>query len=115
MNPAAPFINWLCHIKLAPGLAWTTVFGKKSALLALLQNPQVITSDPVYVDFVKATQSEEVYDAKNVNFSIQSIKDLFMAQDNLTISIPDLTKKTVWLLGICGFLRPDDLRYTDVL
>ncbi|KAF8910308.1 hypothetical protein BGZ58_005913 [Dissophora ornata] len=32
----------------------------------------------------------------------------------MEMDMPDLTRKLCWLLGVCGFMRPDDIFCTDV-
>ncbi|KAG0056841.1 hypothetical protein BGZ83_003135 [Gryganskiella cystojenkinii] len=53
-------------------------------------------------------------DAKNVQFDLQLAVKYVVGIDNNTANIPLLTRKTAWLLAICGFMRPDDLACADV-
>ncbi|KAG0195688.1 hypothetical protein BGX33_002804, partial [Mortierella sp. NVP41] len=58
---------------------------------------------------------QELKKVKNIPVDISPVLALFRAWGpNESLSLNDLISKLAWLLGICGFLRPDDIRCIDV-
>ncbi|KAI1285634.1 hypothetical protein EDD11_000735, partial [Mortierella claussenii] len=70
-NAEVPIINWLCLIQAQRGLAWSTVLGKKSALLALFETPDIIRKGPVFKVFLASVKGMSVLDTKHVTFNIE--------------------------------------------
>ncbi|KAF9342421.1 hypothetical protein BGX26_007553, partial [Mortierella sp. AD094] len=45
---------------------------------------------------------------------ISPIVSHFRSADNADLDMPQLARKLSWLLGVCAFLRPDDVGGIDV-
>ena len=112
INPAIPVINWLFHIMATKKLRWLTVFNRKIFILALFHNPDIITSDSTFKAFIAAGHSIGVVDTKHIAFSITPVLRFFRdSLSNQDKPMVDLAKKLCWLLGVYGFLRPDDIYF----
>ncbi|KAG0246215.1 hypothetical protein BG011_002522, partial [Mortierella polycephala] len=115
INPAIPIINWLHHIMATQKLAWSTILVKKTAVLALFSNAEDIKSDPSYQSLLRAGSSSVVVDTKHGDYDISRVVEYFRQLPlNMDMSMSDLARKLCWLLGVCGFMRPDDIYCTDV-
>ncbi|KAF9367836.1 hypothetical protein BGX21_007036, partial [Mortierella sp. AD011] len=115
INPTVPIINWLHHVMATRNLAWTTVMSMKSATLALFADTRSITIDPLYQQFIRAGRFETVHHTRQEDYDISPVLQYFRdLEDNATVDLAILTQKLCWLLGVCGFMRPDDIRCTDV-
>ncbi|KAF9399306.1 hypothetical protein BGZ76_007930, partial [Entomortierella beljakovae] len=114
INHAVPIINWLCLIKAERNLCWSTAMSKKSAIISLFADQTLVTKDPVFEAFMTAVKKTSIHDSKPVSFNIKPILQYFRAlPDNNTMELLDLIKKLCWLLGLCGFMRPDDIACID--
>jgi len=99
----------------AKKLQWSSVLNRKAAVLALFLQPEVVTSDPVFQSFLKAGHSLGFVDTKHEIYSIDPVLAFFRSSpDNQALPLTELAKKLSWLLGVCGFMRPDDIFCTDV-
>ncbi|KAF9996360.1 hypothetical protein BGZ80_007264, partial [Entomortierella chlamydospora] len=115
INSAVPIINWLCLIQAERNLRWSTVMSKKSAIIALFAEPTIVTKDPVFVAFMNAVKKVTVHDSKAIDFNIKPVLEHFRSlPSNDTMELQDLIRKLCWLLGLCGFMRPDDIACIDV-
>ncbi|KAF8945137.1 hypothetical protein BGZ46_006103, partial [Entomortierella lignicola] len=115
INPTVPIINWLHHVMATRNLAWTTVMNMKSAILALFADTRCITNDPLYQQFIRAGRVETVHHTRQEDYDISPVIQYFRGlDDNAAMDLAILTQKLCWLLGVCGFMRPDDIRCTDV-
>ncbi|KAF9368339.1 hypothetical protein BGX21_006638, partial [Mortierella sp. AD011] len=115
INPTVPIINWLHHVMATRNLAWNTVMSMKSAILALFADTHCITNDPLYQQFIRAGRVETVHHTRQEDYDISPVLQYFRGlEDNSTMDLAILTQKLCWLLGVCGFMRPDDIRCTDV-
>ncbi|KAG0009524.1 hypothetical protein BGZ81_003336 [Podila clonocystis] len=96
-------------------LQWSSVLTRKAAILALFHDPEPVTKDPIFKSFLAAGHSLGVVDTKHEIYSIDPVLASFRSNpDNHTLSLTDLARKLSWLLGVCGFMRPDDIYCTDV-
>ena len=96
-------------------LQWSSVLTRKAAILALFHDPEIVTKDPIFKAFLAAGHSLGVVDTKHEVYSIDPVLAFFRSSpDNHTLPIADLARKLSWLLGVCGFMRPDDIFCTDV-
>ncbi|KAG0195679.1 hypothetical protein BGX33_002827, partial [Mortierella sp. NVP41] len=115
VNPAVVVVNWLHHTMAIKNLQWSSVLNRKSAILALFHDPEVVTKDPIFKAFLAAGHSLGVVDTKHEIYSIEPVLAFFKSgPDNHTLPMTDLARKLSWLLGVCGFMRPDDVYCTDV-
>ncbi|KAG0206279.1 hypothetical protein BGX31_002819 [Mortierella sp. GBA43] len=115
VNPAILVVNWLHYVQVARKLKWSTIMTMKSAILALFSDPEAIREDPYYIEFLKAAKKDTVVEIKSIDFDITPILDFFREQPHShEMDIERLTWKLCWLLGVCGFMRPDDVRCTDI-
>lgn len=114
INPAVPIINWLCLVQAQRKLQWSTIKTMKSAVLALFSEPEIITKDKLFVSFLRAIDSSHVVDTKRVVFDITPISQHFRESSNDDLDMERLTSKVCWLLGLCGFMRPDDIACVDM-
>ncbi|KAG0273385.1 hypothetical protein BGZ96_004875 [Linnemannia gamsii] len=113
--PAVIVVNWLHHTMATKKLQWSSVLNRKAAVLALFHDPEAITRDPIFKAFLMAGHSLGVVDTKHEIYSIEPVLAFFKSKpDNHTLPMMDLAKKLAWLLGVCGFMRPDDIVCTDV-
>jgi hypothetical protein len=115
VNPAVIVFNWLHHTMATKKLQWSSVLNRKAAVLALFHDPEVVTKDPIFKAFLMAGHSLGVVDTKHEIHSIEPVLAFFRSKpDKHTLPMIDLAKKLAWLLGVCGFMRPDDIVCTDV-
>jgi hypothetical protein len=114
VNPAVPIINWLCYVQAERKLAWSTVKTMKSAVLALFEDPDIVTKDRLFVSFLRAIDSSLVVDTKRVIFDIKPVLQHFRDRSNDNLDMEGLTSKLCWLLGLCGFMRPDAIACVDM-
>lgn len=115
INPTVPVVNWLYHTMATKNLKWSSVLNKKSAVLALFKNADEIRKDPVFKAFMDAGASNEIVDTKHHQYTVDPVLAMFrQAPSNMEIPMVDLARKLCWLLGVCGFMRPDDIKCTDV-
>ncbi|KAG0301231.1 hypothetical protein BGZ99_003528 [Dissophora globulifera] len=64
---------------------------------------------------MKAGSSSVVVDTKHEDYDISKVLDQFrQGPGNMEMDMADLARKLCWLLGVCGFMRPDDIFCTDV-
>ncbi|KAG0195160.1 hypothetical protein BGX28_002116, partial [Mortierella sp. GBA30] len=65
--------------------------------------------------FMKAGHSSVVVDTRHEDYDVTAVlKHFRQGPSNMDMSMGDLAKKLCWLLGVCGFMRPDDIYCTDV-
>jgi hypothetical protein len=115
ISTAVVVVNWLYHIMATKKLQWSSVLARKAAVLALFHEPEIITRDPIFKAFLSAGHSLGVVDTKHDIFSIEPVLEFFRSKpDNHALPLVDLARKLCWLLGVCGFMRPDDIFCTDV-
>ena len=75
----------------------------------------MITKDPIFKAFLAAGHSLGVVDTKHEIYSIEPVPEFFKSgPDNHTLPMTDLASKLSWFLGVCGFMRRDDIFCTDV-
>jgi len=93
-----------------------TINTNKCAILALYQEDNKLFNDHHYTkQLYSLAKRQELKKVKNIPVDISPVLDLFRAWGpNESLSLNDLTSKLAWLLGVCGFLRPDDIRCIDV-
>lgn len=115
INPAIPIVNWLHYIQAARNLKWSTLMTMKTAVLSLVRDPDAVRRDPYYREFLKAGKSESVVESKSTEYDISPVLQYFQGlPHNQHLTMEVLTSKLCWLLGVCGFMRPDDIRCVDV-
>ncbi|KAF9079221.1 hypothetical protein BGX23_004638, partial [Mortierella sp. AD031] len=115
VNPAIVVVNWLCHTMAAKKPQWSSVLNRKAAVLALFLHPEDITSDPVFRAFLSAGHSLSIVDTKHEIYLIDPVLAFLRASpDNHALTMVDLARKLSCLLGVCGFMRPNDIFCTDV-
>jgi hypothetical protein len=114
INPAIPVVNWLYYIRVARNLKWSTLMTMKSAVLAMFRDPEMVLQDRYYREFLKAGKKDNVIETKSTDLDISPVLDYFRElPHNHEMDFEVLTWKLCWLLGVCGFMRPDDVRCTD--
>jgi len=112
---AVPVVNWLHFVRVARKLRWSTIMTMKSAVLALFYDPDIVRRDPYYRAFLKAGKSETVVESKSADYDITPVLEYFRElPSNKDMPLEELTWKLCWLLGVCGFMRPDDICCVDV-
>lgn len=115
VNAAVPIVNWLYHTMATKQLQWSSVLSRKTAILALCRSPEVISNDPIFKSFLAAGHSSGIVDTKHDHYSIEPVLIHFRSGlDNHKLPMVELARKLAWLLGVCGFMRPDDIFCTDV-
>ena len=94
---------------------WSTTLTKKSAILALFNDPTVITKDRLFIKFIAAGNSDSIQDQRNVSHDITPILEFFRTlPPNEDLSAQQINMKLCWLIGICGFMRADDVQCIDI-
>jgi hypothetical protein len=93
-----------------------TMNTNKCAILALYQEDNKLFNDHVYTkQLYTLARRQELKKVKNIPVDISPVLALFRSWGpNESLSLNDLVSKLAWLLGVCGFLRPDDVRCIDV-
>ncbi|KAF9079738.1 hypothetical protein BGX27_006030, partial [Mortierella sp. AM989] len=65
--------------------------------------------------FMAALKSSGVFHMEHIpTLDISPILDHFRSMENTELNMADLARKLCWLLGVCAFLRPDDIGGIDV-
>jgi hypothetical protein len=107
-------MNYLGHGFYSLGWSVSTIQNYRSHILKMYDDPSPIATDPNYQTFMKAISATGVKRLHNIDVDISPVfRHLTDLGDNSTMGILDLTRKLCWLLGTCGFLRPDDIRCLD--
>ena len=71
--------------------------------------------DADFRSFFQAIRSREIKDIKELDLDIQPVINFFRQQGpNKDLNNMTLTRKLCWLLGTCGFLRPNDILCIDL-
>jgi len=108
-------VNFLCQARIIHGWSRSTTLNKKSAILKLYDDPHVITGNTYFKRFIKALgESEIFYMEKLSTLDISPIINQFNATENSDLDMLSLSRKLCWLLGVCAFLRPDDIGGIDI-
>ncbi|KAF9963136.1 hypothetical protein BGZ73_002422, partial [Actinomortierella ambigua] len=64
--------------------------------------------------FLAALRRKEIKHTKELQVDLTPVTNFFKAAGpNERLSMLNLTQKLCWLLGVCGFMRPDDIRCID--
>ncbi|KAI7825642.1 hypothetical protein BC939DRAFT_395857 [Gamsiella multidivaricata] len=72
-------------------------------------------NDPDFQQFFLALRRRKIKHTKELNIDIKPVVDYFRQQgENESLSTVVLTQKLCWLLGTCGFLRPNDIMCIDL-
>lgn len=107
-------LNWL-----ASGISinkWTsgTVQLYKAAIINMYEEKSAFT-DPDFQHFFQALRHREIRHTKELDIDLTPVLDHFRQQGpNENLAILPLTQKLCWLLGTCGFLRPNDIQCIDL-
>ncbi|KAF9896130.1 hypothetical protein BX616_008074, partial [Lobosporangium transversale] len=118
-DPSTPnaiaVVNYLCHARIIYSWSRNTTLNKKSAILKLYDDTSVITGNIYFQRFMAAMKSTGVFQMEHVSaLDISPILSYFRMEDNVDLDMPKLSRKLCWLLGVCAFLRPDDIGCIDV-
>ncbi|KAF9404930.1 hypothetical protein BGZ94_003874, partial [Podila epigama] len=115
IDPAVPIVNWLYQIMATQNLQWSTVLTKKTAVLALFDNAEIIKQEHCFKEFMRAGSSSVIVDTKHDDYDISRVLDRFRMEPSImTMDMSDLARKLRWLLGVYGFMRPDDIFCTTL-
>ncbi|KAI8345463.1 hypothetical protein B0O80DRAFT_394321 [Mortierella sp. GBAus27b] len=72
-------------------------------------------NDPDFCQFFQSLRRREIKHTKELNIDIKPVLEhLHQLGPNDELHITPLTQKLCWLLGTCGFLRPNDIRCIDL-
>jgi hypothetical protein len=118
LDPFTPntltLLNFLSYGSISLKWQATTVSTYKSAILNLFTDAKPITSDPRFKEFMDIIRSGTTKRLTNLSLDLTPILQHFQKLGgNDSMHIRDLTHKVCWLLGITGFMRPDDICCTD--
>lgn len=109
------FINYLAHQRRTRDWKPNTVLAKRSAILDLFPDRSVITENALYKDYITALKVTNVKPAEIGSLDISpALTFLQSLPVNDDMPLLQLTRKLCWLLGVCGFLRADDIHCIDV-
>jgi hypothetical protein len=98
-------------------LQWSvsTIANHRSAILDLFPNRTEIIGSYAHRTFMQALQEQSIRADRSRPIDITPVIDhLRNLGSNDTMSLPDLTAKLSWLLGVSGFLRPSDIERIDL-
>ncbi|KAI8136367.1 hypothetical protein BJV82DRAFT_676807 [Fennellomyces sp. T-0311] len=98
-------------------LAWSTstIENYQSAILALFDDKQPITSFCLYQEFFKALNANTLQPSTTQNVDISPVLHHFdHLGGNTTMPAEALRAKLCWLLAVCAFLRPSDIQCIDL-
>ncbi|ORZ04501.1 hypothetical protein BCR42DRAFT_385119 [Absidia repens] len=116
--PHAPtIISFLADTREAKNWAVSTTLNAKSAILDLYSiiEQQNIRSDSTYVIYIKALKDSKIPTRRTFDYDLTPVFDHIRSLgSNDTMSRLSLSRKTAWLLAMCGFLRPSDLHRMDL-
>lgn len=107
-------LNWL-----ASGVSinkWSsgTVQLYKAAVIHMYDDKSAF-NNPDFQQFFQALRHREIKHTKELDIDLTPVLDYFRQQGpNEDLSILALTQKLCWLLGTCGFLRPNDIQCIDL-
>ncbi|KAF9944206.1 hypothetical protein BGZ72_002661, partial [Mortierella alpina] len=108
-------VNYLAYQMRTRKWKSSTTQAKRTAILALFTDRLPITNSPLYQDFMAAIKIRQIRPAQigsiNISPALEFLRSL---PTNEVMPFLHLTRKLCWLLGVCGFLRPDDIRCIDV-
>ena len=118
IDPLAPqpvqLLNWL-----ASGISigkWSsgTVQAYKAAIIHMYEDKTAF-SDPDFVQFFQVLRQREIKHLKHLDVNLTPVLEFFRSQGpNEGLENLALTQKLCWLLGTCGFLRPNDVHCIDL-
>ena len=99
-------------------LGWSasTVNVNKCAVLDLYDVDNSLFNNHRYAIQLSAlVKRRDLKVVKDIPVDISPVLALFRSWGpNESLSLENLTSKTVWLLGVAGFMRPDNLRCVDI-
>lgn len=118
LDPFTPntltLLNFLSYGSISLKWQAATVSTYKSAILSLFTDSAPITSDHRFKEFMAIIRSGTTKRLANFALDLTPILQHFQKLgENDSMHIRDLTHKVCWLLGIAGFMRPDDICCTD--
>jgi len=118
LDPFTPntltLLNFLSYGSISLQWRASTVSTYKSAIFNLFTDSSPVTNDPRFKEFMAIIRSGSTKRLANFSLDLTPILQHFQALgENSTMHIRDLTHKVCWLLGVTGFMRPDDIRCTD--
>jgi len=93
-----------------------TINANKCAILALYQEQNDLFNNHPYARHLATlVKRKDLKSIKNTPVDISPILTLFRSWGpNDSLALDNLVSKLAWLLGVCGFLRPDDVRCINV-
>ncbi|KAG0355639.1 hypothetical protein BGZ54_001062 [Gamsiella multidivaricata] len=110
----AQLLNWLASGVSINNWSSATVEAYKSAIVHMYDDKSSF-NDPDFQQFFLALRRREIKHTKELNIDIKPVVDYFRQQgENESLSTVVLTQKLCWLLGTCGFLRPNDIMCIDL-
>jgi len=110
----AQLLNWLASGVSINNWSSTTVSSYKVAVIQMYED-KTSFDDPDFNLFFKTLRRRQIKHTKELNIDIKPVVDYLLGLGpNEGLSISDLTKKLCWLLGTCGFLRPNDIECIDL-
>ncbi|KAF8970251.1 hypothetical protein BGZ46_010550 [Entomortierella lignicola] len=118
-DPSVPnaimVVNYLCHARILYSWNRNTTLIKKSAFLKLYEDTSSITNNIYFKQFMEAMKGTGVFQMEHTQaIDISPIISHFRKNDNADLDMPTLSRKLCWLLGVCAFLRPDDVSCIDI-
>ncbi|KAI9300168.1 hypothetical protein BJ944DRAFT_171258 [Cunninghamella echinulata] len=116
-HPHITFINYMAYLYFNNQLKISSLITYSSSIMNMLPiyTQTYIKSRREYIDFIKGLKNRNIKPPTQWDYDIspalQHIKNL---GNNSTLQLLDLTKKTIWLLAMSGFLRPSDIARIDL-
>lgn len=107
-------LNWL-----ASGVSigkWSTGMVQlyKAAVIHMYDDKSAF-QDPDFMQFFQVLRHREIRHTKELDLDLTPVLNHFRQQgQNKDLNILPLTQKLCWLLGTCGFLRPNDIQCIDL-
>jgi hypothetical protein len=111
---AATVLNFLAEGRSQRNWAPNTLSSYRSAILDMFPTRDNVQDLWSHKLFFKAVNDSEIrsLQTQHVNLS-PIIEHLQQLGDNANLSLSNLTIKLGWLLGVCGFMRPSDIKRVD--
>ena len=113
-NPAS-VLNFLAHGRTQLGWSLQTLMNYRSSIADMFPDRASILDFWPLQTFFQAVQDTTIRNIQSRPADIQPIIEHFHhLGPNHSMSLGDLTAKTCWLLGVCGFMRPSDIERIDM-
>jgi hypothetical protein len=114
-SEAASVLNFLAHGREHFNWSIQTLLNYRSSIADMFDDRSTILEFWPLRTFFQAVQDTTIRSHNSTPVDIAPIiRHLHQLGPNHSMSLPDLTAKLCWLLGVCGFMRPSDIERVDL-